>query len=71
MKTPSRALAPALALAAIVAATEPPPAARQEPQATGTAEHAPKSDLRPAQDAGPERRPAVRVILPSPYSQPR
>ncbi|HEX8164778.1 MAG TPA: hypothetical protein VF601_03200 [Beijerinckiaceae bacterium] len=70
MKTSSRALLPVLALAAAVAANEPaPPAPRQEPEATGTAIERAQADLRPAQDAiQPEKRPAVRVILPSPYS---
>lgn len=74
MKTSGRLLVPSLVLAAVIGAGEPPPPiARQEPEATGTAsERASNSELRPTQDAAqPEKRPAVRVILPSPYSQPR
>ena len=74
MTTSGKLFAPVLVLTAVIAAGElSPPAARQEPESTGTAsEHAPNSDLRPTQDAAQgEKRPAVRVILPSPYSQPR
>ena len=74
MKTSGKLFAPALVLTAAIAAGElPPAAARQEPEATGTAPaRAPNGELRPAQDAAQaEKRPAVRVILPSPYSQPR
>ncbi|MFL5074713.1 MAG: hypothetical protein ACJ8DS_05625 [Microvirga sp.] len=67
----SRTLVPTLVLAAAVAANEPPPQA--EPQATGaTNERAAVNELRPAPDLRPqEKRPAVRVILPSPYATPR
>jgi len=70
MKIWSRTLIPTLVLAAAVAANEPPQA---EPQATGTThERAAVNELRPAQDLRPqEKRPAVRVILPSPYATPR
>jgi hypothetical protein len=71
MKTSGRMLMPGLVLAAVVAAGEPPPpAVRQEPEAPGMASaRASKGELRPAQDpAQVEKRPAVRVILPSPYS---
>jgi hypothetical protein len=73
MKTSGRMLMPGLVLAAVVAAGEPPPTVRQEPDATSTAsERASKSELRPTQDAAQvEKRPAVRVILPSPYSSRR
>ncbi len=74
MKTSGRLLVPGFVLTAVIAAGElPPPIARQEPEATGTAsERAPNGELRPTQDAAQaEKRPAVRVILPSPYSQPR
>src|SRR5215217_6023770 len=66
-----RTLVPTLVLAAAVAANEPPPQA--EPQATGaTNERAAVNELRPAQDLRPqEKRPAVRVILASPYATPR
>src|SRR5215207_4923849 len=66
-----RTLVPTLVLAAAVAANEPPPQA--EPQATGaTNERAAVNELRPAQDLRPqEKRPAVRVILPSPYATSR
>jgi hypothetical protein len=71
MKIWSRTLVPILVLAAAVAAKEPPPQA--EPQATGTTnERAAVNELRPAQDLRPqEKRPAVRVILPSPYATTR
>ena len=71
MKIWSRTLVPTLVLAAAVAAKEPPPQA--EPQATGTTnERAAVNELRPAQDLWPqEKRPAVRVILPSPYATSR
>ena len=73
MKTSGKLFAPALVLTAVIAAGEVPPPARQEPEATGTApERASQGELRPTQDAAQaEKRPAVRVILPSPYSQPR
>jgi hypothetical protein len=71
MKIWSRTLVPTLVLAAAVAANEPPPQA--EPQATGaTNERAAVNELRPTQDLRPqEKRPAVRVILPSPYATSR
>ncbi|MFL4974367.1 MAG: hypothetical protein ACJ8CQ_03675 [Microvirga sp.] len=71
MKIWSRTLVPTLVLAAAVAANEPPPQA--EPQATGaTNERAAVNELRPAPDLRPqEKRPAVRVILPSPYATSR
>jgi hypothetical protein len=71
MKTSGRLLVPGLVLAAVAAAGEPPPPpVRQEPEAIGTvSERASKGELRPTQDAAQvEKRPAVRVILPSPYS---
>ena len=74
MKTWGKLFARALVLTAAIATGElPPPAARREPEATGTAsERAPNGELRPTQDAAQaEKRPAVRVILPSPYSKPR
>ncbi|MFL5172110.1 MAG: hypothetical protein ACJ8C7_15620 [Microvirga sp.] len=71
MKIWSRTLVPTLVLAAAVAVNEPPPQA--EPQATGaTNERAAANELRPAPDLRPqEKRPAVRVILPSPYATSR
>ena len=77
MKTSGRLLVPSflpgLVLTAVIATGElPPPPVRQEPEATGTAPERVSNELRPTQDAPPaEKRPAVRVILPSPYSQPR
>ncbi|HEX8666628.1 MAG TPA: hypothetical protein VF744_21665 [Beijerinckiaceae bacterium] len=73
MQTSGRLLVPALVLTAVIAAGElPPPPARQEPEATGTTPERVSNELRPTQDAAQaEKRPAVRVILPSPYSQPR
>ena len=73
MKTSGRLLVPGLVLTAVIAAGElPSPLARQEPEATGTAPERVSNELRPTQDAAQaEKRPAVRVILPSPYSQPR
>ena len=72
MKIWSRTLVPALALAAAVAANEPPPLGK-EPEATGTTSERPvKNELRSTPDSRPqEKRPAVRVILPSPYATTR
>jgi hypothetical protein len=72
MKIARRTLISSLALAAALSAKEPP-AVRQEPEATGTAgEQAPKKEHRAEPDAGSrEKRPAVRVILPSPYGTSR
>ena len=64
------ALLPVVALAAAVAVAENRPAeVQRDPEAGATASERPqvKGELRPGQDGPIEKRPNVRVILPSPY----
>jgi hypothetical protein len=66
------ALMPAVVLAAAVVASEPRPEA-EPPANPGAGERTAtvKEELRPSQSPATERRPPVRVILPSPYRAPR
>jgi hypothetical protein len=74
MKQLSHLLVPAVVLAAVVSASDQRPTAT-EPEPTGAVSGErsveAKGELRPTQDGVGEKRPAVRVILPSPYGAQR
>ena len=69
---PLREILPAVALAAALGANGVAAPAPQEPETTGEAARQAvpeKLELRPADDAAPSAKRAIRVILPSPYSE--
>jgi hypothetical protein len=74
MKQLSHLLVPAVMLAAVVPASDQRPAAAEpEPARAVSGERSVevRGELRPTQDDAGEKRPAVRVILPSPYGAQR
>jgi len=73
MKQLSHLLVPAVVLAAVVSASDQRPPAESEPAGVVSGERSveAKGELRPTQESAGEKRPAVRVILPSPYSAQR
>lgn len=72
MKQLSHLLVPAVVLAAVVSASDQRPPAEPEPAGvSGERSVEAKGELRPTQESAGEKRPAVRVILPSPYSAQR
>jgi len=72
MKPLSQLLVPAVMLAAVVSAADqrlgPAEPETEAAVASGERSAEAKSELRPTQNAAGDKRPAIRVILPSPYS---